>query len=668
MTAPFVEYCRAGLSVIPISTDGTKSPAGIPSWRQYYEAPPTEETCKSWESKFHGIAILGGKASGNLEIIDIDKPELAKPYLAAVKSESPNLYAVLTLVKTPRRDSEGRGGCHVYYRCSVVAGNQKLAMSEPLPVFDEDGKPVLDSEGEQRLAPQTLIETRGQGGYVLSPGCAPECHPTRREYDHVAGPPITDIQAITPEQREILFRTARLFDRSVVEVHREPETKRFDNGERPGDVFASRAQWPDILEPHGWEQVGRTGDVTKWRRPGKTQGWSATTGIESKEGNSLLCVFSTNAHPFEGPASGRQCSSYSKFAAYAILNHHADYQAAAQSLAELGYGDKPKKPQEPARLMIKSLRQYVGDFIKTLESGDSGTIPTGIPGLDEAIGGGFALGEMVVIGAYSSHGKTALAFQMLMEASSRKQHGVIVSQEMPGISLGKRALQRLSDMPIGSWRDNIAKLRQHENAMKSDGYILVIETQPDMRGVERAIVAACKEFPITFAVVDYIQLVPSDKHGDSRYEAVSDVSRRLKQLATEQKVIIIAPAQCSDRQQAKANKPPTEHDLRDSGNIANDADVIITAHWPWKNDPKAFENSKGEYTIKVWKNRNREIVNHSITLNWLPGRQIFNAGIERDTYREQEKPKKQWNPKPRRNQEPQRFNEFDQYASSGEEF
>lgn len=655
LTPPFVEYVRAGLSVIPISTDGTKSPTGVPSWRQYYESPPTEEECAKWETKYFGIAILGGRASGNLEIIDVDKPELARPFLEAVRHESPGLYEMLTLVKTPRRDEQGKGGCHVYYRCEHVDGNQKLAMTEPVPVFDDEGKPVLDSVGEQRKAPQTLIETRGQGGYVLAPGCAPECHPTRREYEHVGGPAITDIQTITKEQREILLRCARLFDRSVIEVHREPQTKRFDNGERPGDIFATRATWADILEPHGWEQAGQTGDVTRWRRPGKSQGWSATTGLESKDGNSLLCVFSTNAHPFDGPDGGRTCSTYSKFSAYAILNHGGDYQTAAKTLADLGYGDKPKKPQEPARLLIKTLRQYVGDYIDTLESGQDDTIPTGIPGLDDALGGGFALGEMVVIGAYSSHGKTALAFQMLMESAKRKQHGIIVSQEMPGVSLGKRALFRLSDLPFAEWKHHIDQLRKHENAMKSDGYILVVETQPDIKAVERAVIAACKEFPVTYAVVDYIQLVPSDESASGRYESVSDVSRRLKQLATEQKIILIAPAQCSDREQAKKNMPPTEHDLRDSGNIANDADVILMAHWPWKNDN---ELRKTAYTLKVSKNRNREIVNATVRLDWLANRQTFVSGTWSDSDTNGSPAPSKYRRKP----EPKRHTEFDAFS------
>jgi hypothetical protein len=72
-----------------------------------------------------------------------------------------------------------------------------------------------------------------------------------------------------------------------------------------------------------------------WRRPGKTSGGaSASTQTTSEAGNSLLRVFSSNAHPFESD------QSYGKFAVYAILQHGGDYSMAAKTLAELGYGEK----------------------------------------------------------------------------------------------------------------------------------------------------------------------------------------------------------------------------------------------------------------------------------------------------------------------------------------
>ena len=81
--------------------------------------------------------------------------------------------------------------------------------------------------------------------------------------------------------------------------------------------------------------------MTHWRRPGKSRGTSATTGLRSTEGTELFCVFSSNAHPFAGP-NGKPCSSFSKFAAYAVLNHDGDFSAAASELTKQGYGHRPR--------------------------------------------------------------------------------------------------------------------------------------------------------------------------------------------------------------------------------------------------------------------------------------------------------------------------------------
>src|SRR5262249_37002588 len=82
------------------------------------------------------------------------------------------------------------------------------------------------------------------------------------------------------------------------------------------------------------------GEVVYWKRPGKdTRGYSATTGYcKGKDGTDLLAVFSTNAHPFEGPNGSRPCTCYGRFAAFALLNHDGDFKAAARELARQGYG------------------------------------------------------------------------------------------------------------------------------------------------------------------------------------------------------------------------------------------------------------------------------------------------------------------------------------------
>lgn len=103
----------------------------------------------------------------------------------------------------------------------------------------------------------------------------------------------------------------------------------------PGDDFAARRAWEDILEPHGWRLAYRRGEVGYWVRPGKrTPGISATTNAL---GTDRLRVFSTDAAPFEA-------TGYSKLAAFAALEHRGDLSAAARALYSAGYGTRHQAP------------------------------------------------------------------------------------------------------------------------------------------------------------------------------------------------------------------------------------------------------------------------------------------------------------------------------------
>lgn len=97
------------------------------------------------------------------------------------------------------------------------------------------------------------------------------------------------------------------------------------NGSRPSDEFNRRARWSAILEPRGWQLYHASGDYRLWTRPGKSRaaGPSASTNYR---GNGLLHVFSSNAAPFVADCN------YSKFAAFALLEHAGDFARAAAEI------------------------------------------------------------------------------------------------------------------------------------------------------------------------------------------------------------------------------------------------------------------------------------------------------------------------------------------------
>src|SRR5262245_25651529 len=187
-------------------------------------------------------------------------------------------------------------------------------------------------DGHEGQALRSLIEVKGEGGYVVAPPSPARCHPSFRVYRYADGSPdLTRITTITPEEREVLFSEARALSRVPETPAWKPEIIRATTGteQRPGDDFNARATWEEVLEPHGWRVVGCDGEELRWCRPGKGFGVSATT---NHGGSGLLHVFSSSAEPLE------MDRSYSKFAVYALLSHRGDFAAAARALRQLGYG------------------------------------------------------------------------------------------------------------------------------------------------------------------------------------------------------------------------------------------------------------------------------------------------------------------------------------------
>lgn len=319
-------YVASGLSVIPIKPGGSKSPA-INEWKTFQNRKPTEDELKIWFSKYKGcgIAIVTGAVSGSLEIFDCDAPELFEAWCELVESSCPGLLIRLVIVLTPS------GGYHVYYRSREIEGNQKLAQRLiEVPEGTEGGR-WIDGRYVKLV---TLLETRGEGGYVLAPGSPPECHPTGKPYLLIAGD-LCSIPIITPHERAVLLDVARSFNRYIrpERVYQQGSMRRqINHSNRPGDQFNAKSDWHSLLTSHGWKFICQRGEISYWRRPGKVApSISATTNYE---GSNLLYVFSSNAYPFQENAA------YSLFSAYSLLDHNGDFRAAAKALSEQGFGSQ----------------------------------------------------------------------------------------------------------------------------------------------------------------------------------------------------------------------------------------------------------------------------------------------------------------------------------------
>ena len=627
---PFLDYLRAGLSCIPIRPDGSKAPC-VPSWKEYTKRLPTEAEAGEWAAMHQGIAIIGGAVSGNLEILDVDEPTLARPLIDAVKSQDPGLVDKLCFVRTPRRNESGQGGCHLIYRCErPVGGNLKLAMSEPEPELDADGNHRMHpTTGEPIRKPRTLLETRGEGGYALTVGCSPDCHPTGNLYEHAHGPALTELETLTAAERETLHKAARTFDRSIADVHVEPPVRGYERsgpGESPGDAFNARSTWPEVLEPHGWQLIGESGGLKRWRRPGKATGFSATTGLISKAGNELLTVFSTNAYPFEGVnAAGRAGVTYSRFAAYALLNHNGSFEDAAKALVKLGYGTPAAKHEQPGRVLKTTVASEEKRYLEMLAAGKAELISLGVPMLDDALGGGVERGEMVVLGGLTSHGKSVCGLQALRATVETVGHAVLVSHEMSGMAVAKRMIASRTRRESRDWWEHTGELaRDSATYWDIASQLFLLESCREIDAIEKEIKAIAAEYELAMIVIDHAQLTIGK--GNSRYEQLTDASGRFKQLAVKHNCVALVLSQLN-RDAAKSGELESHH-IKESGALEQDADVVILVKWPWKSDPARCKDPAA-YKFKITKNRNRPIVSWNVDATFNPSRQTIQGATSR---------------------------------------
>ena len=304
----------AGLCVVPPAEDGTKRP-DCP-WDEFKRIRPTRDQLRAWfvTNRRAGLGLVCGRVSGGLECFEFDDRAAYDQFKDT--AQQTGLGDLVERIERGYCEDTPSGGVHWLYRTEVVSGNTKLAR-RPKAADEKQG------EGDRV---KVLIETRGEGGFVIVAPSGGPVHPSGHPYRSRSGG-FELIATIQPDERDALFNLAQTFDEIPRrEVHTGSHGIR---GGRPGDEFNQRTTWADVLEPHGWHALFSRGETTYWKRPGKAdRGMSATT---NHAGSDLLWVFSTSTE-FESERS------YDKFAAYAVLNHGGDFSEAAKALAAQGYG------------------------------------------------------------------------------------------------------------------------------------------------------------------------------------------------------------------------------------------------------------------------------------------------------------------------------------------
>jgi len=211
-------------------------------------------------------------------------------------------------------------------------------------------------------------------------------------------------------------------------------------------------------------------------------------------------------------------------------------------------------------------------------------IETGIPPLDRAIGG-FRDGQLIILAARPSVGKSALASQIAVNVAKLTGRVLFISLEMSGHELAARTIAFETGLAMGSLLDGTLSDAERKNVQERAKQYLEFPMYVEDRSTmtTRRLASLVKRYTakerLSLVVVDYLGLIEGENKQSLR-ESTEQISKALKQLAKSEKVPIIALSQLN-RDSEKGEKSialPTLSQLRNSGSIEQDADIVLLLH------------------------------------------------------------------------------------------
>jgi replicative DNA helicase len=241
-------------------------------------------------------------------------------------------------------------------------------------------------------------------------------------------------------------------------------------------------------------------------------------------------------------------------------------------------------------------------------------VPTGYTKLDEMTSG-LQAGDLVIIAARPSMGKTALALNIAEHVAVDNGLPVaIFSMEMSATQLAMRMLGsiarvdqhkmrtgRLNDKEWGELSEAMGKLHETPIYIDEGGALTALEVRARARRLKR------QYSKLGLIVIDYLQLMSSSSQGENRATEISEISRSLKGMAKELEVPVVALSQLNRAVDQRPDRRPVMSDLRESGAIEQDADVILFIYREVVYKPDLPDDQRGIAEVIVGKQRNGPI-------------------------------------------------------------
>jgi len=404
----------------------------------------------------------------------------------------------------------------------------------------------------------------------------------------------------------------------------------------PHDQIAEQALVGSILiDPSIFSQMSELIKRDDIYNPGLQEVWGAFERLDSKgepidqvtvyeESKSYPGIANIITETMTSTPYAGNPQAYAK-----IVADNAVYRRlieAARKIAELGYSSPESTESALDRaesiLFSASRSQRSGRFwtapemvgraydrIARIAAGESRAgVPTGIASIDR-VTGGWQKSDLIIIAARPSVGKTALATTMAMNAAATGKKIAIFSIEMSSEQIGARMLSASSGVPLQKIRQGVDNgmdlARIAAGVYEVERADINVDDSPaatpgELRSKCRRLLS---DRGVDLIIVDYLQLMSPDRvsKDGNRVNDVSDISRGLKMLARELNVAVIALSQLSRSSEYRESGEPRLSDLRDSGAIEQDADVVLML---WKKGDVAFDDIDETVYAKIAKHRN----------------------------------------------------------------
>jgi len=285
---------------------------------------------------------------------------------------------------------------------------------------------------------------------------------------------------------------------------------------------------------------------------------------------------------------------------------------------------------------VAPIRQVLSTFYDRIDylarhQGETTGVPTGFIDLDHLLGG-LQASDLLIIAGRPGQGKSAFLLSVAKNAAQlHKKHVAMFSLEMSNEQLVQRLISQ--ETTIDAQRLRLGKIQDEEwpvftqaVSVLSDTHIYLDDT-PGITPLQLR--TKCRrlhmEVGLDLIVVDYLQLMSGDSRNDNRVQEVSYISRNLKILARELNVPVLTAAQLSRAVEQRTDKRPVLSDLRESGSLEQDADIVMFIYRPDQYE----ENSIRENIAEIIVAKHRNGPTGSVELVFLPSLAKFENAVTR---------------------------------------